>query len=634
MANTEPAASQTPAWHALEPEAVLERLETGDQGLSAAAVRQRLARHGPNRLTPPRRRGPLRRLLAQFHNVLIYVLLGAAAVTAALHHWVDTGVIIAVVGINALIGFLQEGKAERALDAIRNLLSPRASVLRDGHRTTLPAEELVPGDIVFLQSGDKVPADLRLLRGRNLHADEAALTGESVPVAKHTDAVAAGAGVADRRCMAFSGTLVSYGQGTGVVVATGDATELGRISALLAEVTTLQTPLLTQMARFGRWLSAAILAVAALLFAFGTGIRDYPAADMFLAAVGLAVAAIPEGLPAIVTITLAVGVQAMARRQAIIRRLPAVETLGSVTVICSDKTGTLTRNEMTVTTVATAAHTFAVSGAGYDPHGGFSDGGADVTPANHPELLEIARAGLLCNDASVEHDGQAWRMDGDPTEAALVTLARKAGLDPRLETEERPRTDTLPFESEHRFMATLHHDHAGHGFVFVKGAPERILAMCSRQRRAGEDEPLDAGVWQRRAEAIAGEGQRVLALAFAAAQPERRELGFGEVESGLTLLGLVGMIDPPREDAIHAAEDCRKAGIRVAMITGDHAATARAVGSRLGIGDGRAALTGAELDRMDPGELRRAAAEVDVFARVSPEHKLRLVEALQQRGEV
>ena len=311
-----------------------------------------------------------------------------------------------------------------------------------------------------------------------------------------------------------------------------------------------------------------------------------------------------------------------------------METLGSVTVICTDKTGTLTRNEMTVTTVATADRTFTVGGAGYDPHGGFTVDGTAQAAADQPHLLEMARAGLLCNDASVELADGAWRMEGDPTEGALVTLARKAGLDPHLENEERPRTDTIPFESEHRFMATLHHDHAGHGFVLVKGAPERLLAMCSHQRRAGEDEPLDADFWHQRAEAIAGQGQRVLALAFKTAEPGQHELRFDQVETGLTLLGLTGMIDPPREDAIQAAAECRSAGIRVKMITGDHAATARAVGERMGIGDGRRVVTGPELEAMSTAELAAAAAEVDVFARVSPEHKLSLVEALQAQEQV
>ena len=627
-------ASEALPWHAREPEAALAALEADANGLSTEAAQQRRARYGPNRLTPTQRRGPLRRLLAQFHNILIYLLIVASAVTAALAHWVDTGVILGVVVINAVIGFLQEGKAERALDAIRDMLSPRAGILRDGRRLTLPAEELVPGDIVLLQAGDKVPADLRLLEAHNLHVEEAALTGESVPVAKDTAPVAAESALGDRKPMAFSGTLVTSGQGRGAVVATGDATQIGRISAMLGEVTTLKTPLVQQMDRFGRWLSVAIVALAGLMFAFGTLARGYPPSDMFLASVGLAVAAIPSGLPAIITIALAVGVQVMARRQAIIRLLPAVETLGSVSVICSDKTGTLTRNEMTVATVVTTEDTFGVSGSGYDPHGGFSVADTPVAPEEKATLAEVARAGLLCNDASVEPDADGWHLEGDPTEGALVTLARKAGLEPDLEVEQLPRTDTIPFESEHRFMATLHHDHTGHGFVLVKGAPERILAMCSHQRRAGEDEPLDPDFWHRRADAIADQGQRVLALAFKSAPPETRQLRFEDVEAGLTLLGLAGMLDPPREEAIRAVAECRSAGIRVKMITGDHAATARAVGRDLGIGEGRPALTGPDLDAMGSDELASAARDTDVFARVGPGHKLHLVEALQAQEQV
>jgi len=627
--------SPTLPWHARPAGQVLERLGSGNSGLTAAEARSRLARQGLNRLTPPRRRSPLARFLGQFHNVLIYVLLAAAAVTAALTHWVDTGVILGVVLINALIGYLQEGKAERALEAIRHLLSPRAAVLRGGRRLTVPAQELVPGDVVLLQSGDKVPADLRLFAARNLRIDESALTGESVGVTKTGAPVAAEAGLADRPGMAFSGTLVSYGQGRGVVVATGDATELGRISAMLSEVHTLTTPLLQQMTRFGQGLSLAIGALALLLFGFGLGLRGYTATEMFMAAVGLAVAAIPEGLPAIVTITLAVGVQAMARRQAIIRRLPAVETLGSVTVICSDKTGTLTRNEMTVATVALADASYQVSGAGYDPHGGFQREGRDVPPAREPDLRELARAGLLCNDAEVEQgkDGQ-WAVEGDPTEGALVILARKAGLAPGQEAAESPRTDSIPFESEHRFMATLHHDHTGHGFIFLKGAPERVLGMCHHQRRAGQDEVIDMAYWHQRLEALAADGQRVLALAFLPAAPDHDELRFGDVETGLTLLGLVGMMDPPRPDAVRAVAECRSAGIGVKMVTGDHRGTARAVARRLGMDPEAGVLTGADLEGMDDATLRERAGPAQVFARVSPEHKLRLVEALQARSEV
>ncbi|MDH3561466.1 MAG: HAD-IC family P-type ATPase, partial [Gammaproteobacteria bacterium] len=449
-------------WHALGSDEVMIRLQADQNGLADDEVKRRLAQHGPNRLPEPKSRGPLLRFLFQFHNVLIYVLLVASGVTATLGHWVDTGVILGVVLINAVIGFVQEGKAEDALRAIRRMLSPQAMVLRAGQRITLPAEELVPGDVVQLRSGDKVPADLRLVRVKSLQVQEAVLTGESVAVEKQAAAVADDAVLGDRLCMAYSGTLVTYGQGTGMVVATGVHTEIGRISAMLAHVETLTTPLLRQMGQFARWLTGAIMAIAAATFAFGVLARDYSSAEMFLAAVGLAVAAIPEGLPAIMTITLAIGVQRMALRSAIIRRLPAVETLGSVSVICSDKTGTLTRNEMTVKSVATTTGLFEVGGVGYDPHGGFQLDGSEIQVGAFPILSELTRASLLCNDAALHEREDEWVLHGDPTEGALLTLGLKAGLDPSFEQAAWPRTDVIPFESEHRFMATLHHDHAGH----------------------------------------------------------------------------------------------------------------------------------------------------------------------------
>ena len=670
--------------HALAAGALVQRLETAATGLSPEIARERLRQYGPNRLSERRGHGPFLRFLLQFHNVLIYILLAAAGITALLGHWVDTGVIVGVVVINAIVGFLQEGKAEKALAAIRRMLSVKAVVLRAGRQLTIPAEELVPGDVVRVQSGDRVPADLRLLRVKNLRLDEASLTGESLPVEKQVEPVDAQAPLGDRSCMAYSGTFVTYGQGSGVVVATGDATELGRISELLSEVEQLETPLLRKIASFGRWLSVVILVIAALTFVLGTLLRGYPPVEMFMAAVGLAVAAIPEGLPAIITITLAIGVQRMARRNAIVRVLPAVEALGSVTVICSDKTGTLTRNEMTVQSLATGTHLYETSGVGYQPHGQFLRDGQPVEPAAPPELIELVRAGLLCNDAALRsHEGQ-WLIDGDPTEGALVVAAAKAGLERSLENEMLPRTDVIPFESEHRFMATLHHDHAGHGFVYLKGAPERVLDMCTHVRVAGEDRPLRHSDWHARIERMAARGQRVLALAFRAATPGRRELGFDDVAEGLTLLGLIGMIDPPREEAIRAVAACRTAGIRVKMITGDHAVTAAAVAAPLGIGevadaaslprdprlvpigevadatdhmagrtseasrasvtsrdprlapigDGKRVLTGAEIERMDDAVLRATVANVDVYARVSPEHKLRLVQALQANGEI
>ncbi len=602
------------------------------RGLSADEAARRLVAHGPNRLTPPKRRGPLLRLLLQFHNILIYVLLGAAGVTAALGHWVDTGVIVGVVVINAVIGFVQEGKAEKSLDAIRKMLSLHAMVLHDGRRHEIEATELVPGDIVLLASGDKVPADLRLIEVRNLRIEEAALTGESEPVEKSSAHVPEDAPIGDRIGMAYSGTLVVFGQGRGVVVATGDATEIGRIGCMLAEVESVDTPLLKQMAQFGRWLTAGILALAAATIAFGMLVHGQPAGEMFLAAVGLAVAAIPEGLPAIMTITLAIGVRRMAGRNAIIRRLPAVETLGAVTTICSDKTGTLTKNEMTVQRLATADRLIEVSGIGYAPHGGFTADGREFDAA---ELADIARTALLCNDAMLREADGEWKLEGDPTEGALLTLALKAGLDPRFEAEALPRVDAIPFESEHRFMATLHHDHAGHAVAFVKGAPERLIGMCAQQRSGGKDRPADAALWQARIDALAEEGYRVLALATTPMAPGKHELAFTDVESGLTLLALAGIMDPPREEAMRAVAACHSAGIRVKMITGDHAVTAAAIARAMGLRvAGERALTGAEIEALDESALRQAVREVDVFARASPEHKLRLVEAMQANGEV
>ncbi|MDO8989236.1 MAG: cation-transporting P-type ATPase [Sideroxyarcus sp.] len=621
------------SWHELAADAALAAQQSSAEGLSNEEAARRLAEHGPNRLTPTHKRGPLMRFLLQFHNLLIYVLLAAAGVTALLQHWVDTAVIVGVVAINAFIGFIQEGKAEQAMEAIRRMLSPEATVLRGGKRIVVAAEALVPGDIVLLQSGDKVPADLRLLGVKNLRIEEAALTGESSAVEKNPAAVSAQAELGDRFCMAYSSTLVVHGQGSGVVVATADDTEIGRISAMLEEVQAMTTPLLRQMETFGRWLTGAIMALAVLTFLFGWLVHSFSLGDMFLAAVSMAVAAIPEGLPAVLTITLALGVQRMAGRNAIVRRLPAVESLGSVTVICTDKTGTLTRNEMTVQRVITAAETFDVSGSGYAPHGGFSIDGKETDIAGYPHALDLLRAALLCNDAQLHEIEGQWQIAGDPTEGALIPLALKAGMDTRFEHGELPRTDLIPFESEHRYMATLHHDHTGHAFVFVKGAVEQVLAMCHKQRGAGEDAALDLPHWHAQMAATGALGQRVLALAMKAVDNSQRELKFADMDGGFTLLGMVGISDPPREEAIAAVRDCRAAGIRVKMITGDHADTARAIAVQLGIGDGLA-LTGAELDALDDEGLRRAVHDVDVFARASPENKLRLVKALQANGEI
>jgi len=625
---------QTSPWHSYPPEQVLAALGSGPDGLSCAEVGRRLEYYGANRLKPPKSQSVFFRFLLQFHNVLIYILLVASCMTAFLGHWVDSAVILGVVVINAIIGFVQEGKAEKALSAIRQMLSLNASVLRAGQRIQIPAEELVPGDIVLLQSGDKVPADMRLLSCKNLRIEEAALTGESEAVEKSVRAVDAVTALGDRFCMAYSGTLVVYGQGSGVVVATSQQTEIGRISQMIAQVDKLASPLLRQMAIFARWLTLAILLLAVGIFVYGLLLHDYPMGEMFMAAVSMAIAAIPEGLPAIMTITLALGVQSMARRNAIVRRLPAVEALGAVTVICTDKTGTLTRNEMTVQTVMTVDAQLQVGGVGYAPHGNFSLDGKEIQLTDHADLLDLFRAGLLCNDASVHQHAGTWMIHGDPTEGALITLAMKAALDPVHEYEALPRMDVIPFESEHRFMATLHHDCAGHGLMYVKGAPEAVLAMCSLQRSLGEDHRINLDLWHAKIHAVSATGQRILAIASRALQADQKTLKFSDVDTDFTLLGLVGITDPPREEVIAAIDKCHAAGIRVKMITGDHRSTACAIGAQLGIGDGQRAITGLELDNLDDAQLRQVVAEVDIFARASPEHKLRLVTALQANGEI
>ena len=548
--------------------------------------------------------------------------------------WTILGVILAVVIANAVIGFVQEGKAESAMEAIRNLLAQKASVLRDGERVLVEGESLVPGDIVLLEAGDKVPADLRLLQSSGLQIQEAMLTGESVPTEKHPRPVKPDAPLGDRACMAYSGTLVTSGLGRGVVVATGGKTEIGKISGMLAKVETLTTPLVRQMNEFARWLTILILLIAGLLLVFGYFVEHFEFAEMFMAVVGLSVAAIPEGLPAVLTITLAVGVQAMARRHAIVRRLPAIETLGSVSVICTDKTGTLTRNEMMVASLVTREHVFSLEGTGYEPKGIIRLRDAEVSATDHRILTEIGRSAVLCNDATIHERDSRWDVQGDPMEGALLALAGKVGIDSRREIKQWTRTDIIPFDAKHRFMATLNHDHEGHAFISVKGAPEQILKLCQQQRDAGSDvEPLDRDYWAAKAEEIAALGQRVLGFAIKPVAPESTVLSFSDVESGLVLIGLVGLMDPPRPEAIQAVAECHRAGIRVKMITGDHRGTAAAIGRQVGLQNPERVLTGADLDAMDDASLRAAIEQTDIFARTSPEHKLRLVTALQANGK-
>lgn len=623
------------AWHALGTDDALSASESTPDGLSDIDARHRLERWGANVLAGQKKRGPLRRLLAQFHNVLLYLMLVAAAITALLGEWIDTGVLLTAVLVNVIIGFLQEGKAQNALDAIRNLLAPRATVLRDGRHHEIDASLLVPGDIVLLDTGDRVPADMRLLQARTLLIDEAALTGESMPAEKQTQEVHADAPLGDRFCMAYSGTVVTKGQGRGVVIATGKRTQLGKINQLLAGIEGMATPLVRQINTFSYGLAAVILTIGVAVYFYGTLVMAIPAVQAFMMVVALVASAIPEGLPALMTVTLALGVQRMAGRNAIVRRLPAVETLGSVTVICTDKTGTLTYNQMTVQRVVCSAYTVDVSGAGYTPVGQFSIDGRIIEPLQVADLREAIRVGMLCNDARLRHDGAGWEVEGDPTEGALLVLGGKADLTPAELAQTYPRHDAIPFDSANRYMATYHSLEHGHPWILVKGAPERLLDMCSHQMRSdGELQALDPDYWRRMANDTAARGLRLLALARKNAAPAETVMNELDVESGFTLLALVGIMDLPREEAIQAVSDCHSAGIQVKMITGDHVDTARAIGGRLSIGKDNTALTGAEIALMDDEALRRAVSHVDVFARASPEHKLRLVLALQSLGHV
>lgn len=631
--NGREASEDSVAWHQFTVDAALDALGTSRDGLASEQAARLLAEHGPNQLPQEKRTRPLLRFLGQFNDVLIYVLLAAAVITAFLGEWVDSGVILAVVLINALIGFVQEGKAEAALEAIRRMLALEATVFRDGARRKIAASELVPGDVVLLESGDRVPADLRIVAERGVRIDEATLTGESEPVEKQIEPAALEALLADRSSMVYSGTTVTSGRLTGVVVATGTRTEIGRIGEMVSRVETLTTPLLRSIDRFGKGLALAVLALAAVLFAFGALIRGFALADMLLLVVGLAVAAVPEGLPAIMTVTLALGVQRMARRNAIVRRLAAVETLGSVTAICSDKTGTLTKNEMTANEVVLQGATFEVTGAGYAPLGHFLAAGQAIEPQRDPALRELLRAGLLCSDAELRQDArQQWFVVGDPTEGAVIVLGSKGGLDRQMEKAAYSRLDVIPFESDHRFMASLHRGPNSRGLVFLKGAPEVVLARCHFERSGAGQRRLDSKYWEAQTEGLAKKGKRVLAIA--AKETDSGHLEFDEVKGGMVLLGLIGMIDPPRPEAMDAVTACREAGISVKMITGDHALTAGAIAGQLGIGDGTTVLTGRELEAMDDVALQRAAQDHDVFARTAPEHKLRLVQALQAGGEV
>jgi magnesium-transporting ATPase (P-type) len=622
-------------WHAISADDAVRRLGTDAQtGLDGGEAASRLQTFGPNRLPEGKKQGPFVRFLGQFNNILVYVLLAAGFTKLMLSLWVDASIIFAVVVLNGLLGFIQEGRAEKALDSIRNMLSAEARALRGGETRMIAAEQLVPGDIVLLESGDRIPADLRLLDVKNLRTEEAALTGESVPAEKATAPVSEKATVGDRENMAFSGTMVVSGRATGLVVATGSETELGRINQLLANVSPLETPLLRQIKQFGYKITAVIGVLSVVIFSYGHWLGHMTFVELFQAVVGIAVSLIPEGLPALITITLAIGVQRMAQRHAIIRRLPAVETLGSVSRICSDKTGTLTLMEMMVTSAVTAESAYQVTGDGYAPEGEIRQDGKPAGDA--PVLALMGRVSMLCNDASLFQDGGAWKVEGDPTEGALYPFATKLGMDRQAELAGFPRIDAIPFESEHKFMATLHRAADGKEIFLVKGAPEVIIEHCDRQQLAsGATAPLDRDRFAVESDRLAAQGERVLGLAWL----ENPGLAAGslapaDLPKTLVLLGLVGLMDPPRKEAIEAVKECHGGGIRVTMITGDHKITAAAIAKMLGIGDGKTAVSGVEVEAMDNTALRDCVRDVDVFARASPEHKLRLVKAIQANGQI
>lgn len=628
-------------WHSLPIDEVARLVDVDPRtGLSADEVQRRLQLYGPNELQQRKATSPLRLILAQFNQPLIFVLLAAAAVTGVLGEWVEMGVILGVVVVNALVGFVQESKALQAIMALAQSMRAEAYVLREGHRHKVSASELVPGDVVMLEAGNKVPADVRILVSHELRVDESTLTGESVSVTKSPEPVPVETGLGDRSSMAYATTMVTFGFGQGIVVATGDKTEVGRISQMVQQAEELATPLTRRIAHFSRRLLIAILGLATVVFVIGLT-QQRPLVDVFGAAIALAVAAIPEGLPAVVTITLAIGVSRMARRHTIVRRLPAVETLGSTTVICSDKTGTLTQNEMTVQTVWAGGETFSVTGIGYEPAGEFvPEGEAHL---DSQALQRCLLAGLLCNDSLLlEIDGR-WRIEGDPTEACLIVAARKFGFDPDLASEQFPRIDTIPFASEHKFMATLHDGGPGHGaVVFLKGAVETVLDRCGDALDPdGAVRELDRVKVESQVERMAAAGLRVLAFAQKELPEGTRSFSYGDVQEGMTFLGIMGMVDPPRPEAIEAVAVCRQAGIQVKMITGDHVLTASAIAKKLGLSpneiaseSGYFALTGAELAALEEEEFDQAALRASVFARVSPDQKLALVRSLQSAGHV
>lgn len=616
-------------WYSIDVNELTDKLETNkSEGLSSVTVEKHLRKFGENKLPQKKKESAIIRFFKHFNDILIYILFIAAIISAVLGHYIDTIVIAVVALINALIGFFQENKAEKALENIKNMLSLKANVIREGIRTEIEAEKLTVGDLVVLNPGDKIPADLRLIKTNNLKIEESILTGESVPSEKDVQTLDRDTMLGDRINMAFSGTSVSSGTGLGIVVAIGADTELGKINEMISDVEEVTTPLLKQTAKFGKTISIVIVLVAIFIYLFGYFFRDYGSNELLMSVIGLAVAAIPEGLPAILSIILAIGVQNMAKRNAIIRNLPSVETLGSVSVICSDKTGTLTKNEMTVKTVVTRDNTFKVSGTGYIPEGKIALKGKAVNFAEEKVLTKLIDCFYYCNDASLGMDeNDRWTVKGDPTEGALIALYDKADL----KELNIKRISTIPFDSEYKYMAILA-DTGEKKIIFIKGAPDRLMDMTCCERSESGVQPINQEFWNGKMEELAKSGQRLIGAAYKIVDEKVKKIGHEDIHEDIVFLGLAGIIDPPREEAIEAIEACSKAGITVKMITGDHVDTAKAIGKEMGIGDGEKALQGKDLEKMNSRQLAEAAEKYDVFARTSPEHKLKLVTGLQRKG--
>ncbi|WP_459858237.1 cation-transporting P-type ATPase [Citrobacter sedlakii] len=625
-----PCAGKKP--YQLSVDEVLNNLQSQSSGLTQNEASARLARDGANALPEKAGKPAWLRFLTHFHDVLIYVLIAAAALTAIMGHWVDTAVILGVAVINALIGHVQENNAEKSLKGIRNMLSSAAVVIRNGQHETAPTTELVVGDIVVLRAGDRIPADLRVMEAHNLRVEEAILTGESTVVDKTAEALEGELPLGDRKNLLFSGTTLSAGAGLGVVIATGEATELGHINQMMTAIEKHRTPLLVQMDKLGKAIFSLILAMMVGLFIFSLLLRDMPMGELLLSLISLAVAAVPEGLPAIISIILSLGIQTMARKRAIIRKLPTIETLGAMSVICSDKTGTLTMNEMTVKAIITADKNYRVQGNSYEPTGEILVENDATTAEMRPgSVLETyLRTIDLCNDSQLMRNEQGhWGITGGPTEGALKVLAAKANL-PAIDTELRSK---IPFDSQYKYMAT--HFRIGQDErVLVTGAPDVLFKLCQQQQTATGTEAFTQAHWEAEIARYAKEGLRMVAAAWKPTRADAGTLTHDCLSDGLIFLGIAGMMDPPRPEAIDAIGACQQAGIRVKMITGDHPQTAMSIGGMLGIHNSAHAVTGYELEQMDDTALAEAAVTYDIFARTSPEHKLRLVKALQNKGEI